>query len=109
MVRQNWFSSGKNTQGWKIHLSKQHHITAMSLQVQSSQKRPAGRQAAMLSMPLPQHVVHKYENAVVNYIIGGDISLRVAGEQRFYKLVETLTNGCYKPPSANMYNPPENS
>ncbi len=63
----------------------------------------------MLSMPLPQHVVHKYENAVVNYIIGGDISLRVAGEQRFYKLVETLTNGCYKPPSANMYNPPENS
>jgi hypothetical protein len=53
----------------------------------------------MLSMPLPQHVVHKYENAVVDYILGGDISLRAAGEQRFYKLVDTLTNGCYKPPS----------
>jgi hypothetical protein len=41
----NWFSSGTNAQGWKIHLSKQHHITATSLQEQSSQTRPAGRQA----------------------------------------------------------------
>jgi hypothetical protein len=48
---------------------------------------------------LPQHVVLKYGNAVVDYIIGGEISLRAAGEQQFYKLVETLTNGCYKPPS----------
>ncbi len=31
--------------------------------------------------------------------IGGNISLRAAGEQRFSTLVETLTNGCYKPPS----------
>ena len=51
----------------------------------------------MLSMPLSQHVVHKYENTVVDYIIGGDISLRAAGGQQFYKLVEPLTNSCYKP------------
>jgi hypothetical protein len=99
MVCQNWFSSRTNSQGWKIHLSKKHHITAMSLQEQLSQKRSAGRQATMLSMPLPQHVVHKCENAVVNYIIGGDISLHAASEQQFYKLVNTLTNGCNKPPS----------
>ena len=99
MVCQNWLSSGTNAQGWKIHLSKQHHITATSLQGQLSQKRPTGRQATMLSIPLPQHVVHKYENAVIDYIIGGDISLRAASEEQFYKLVETLTNGCCKPPS----------
>jgi hypothetical protein len=70
-----------------------------SLQEQSSQKRPAGRQTTISSMPLPQHVVHKHENAVVDFIIGGYISLHAAGEKQFYKLVETLASGCYKPPS----------
>lgn len=102
MVCQKWFSSATNAQGWKIHLSNQHHITSStSIQDQSSQqKRPAGQQGTMKSMMLlPQHVLQKYENAVIDYVIGGNISLRAAGEQRFSTLVETLTNGCYKPPS----------
>ena len=56
-------------------------------------------QARLKSMPIPQQVLNKYENAVVDFVIGGDISLRAAGEPRFNKLVETLTNGCYHPPS----------
>jgi hypothetical protein len=48
---------------------------------------------------LPQHVLQKYENAVIDYIIGGDLSLSAAGEPQFCNLVETLTNGCYNPPS----------
>ena len=56
------------------------------------------QQATIQSMPLPQHVLRKYENAIVDYVIGGDISLRAAGEPRFQQLVASLTNG-YKPPS----------
>jgi hypothetical protein len=46
----------------------------------------------------PNHVTRKYENAVVNFFIGGDISLRVAGGTRFKELLQSLTNG-YLPPS----------
>jgi hypothetical protein len=51
---------------------------------------------------LPQHVLQKHKNAVIDYIIlGGNLSLRAAGEPRFCNLVETLTIGCYKPPSTH--------
>ena len=48
--------------------------------------------------PLPPHVVRRFENAIVDYVIGGDISLRAAGEERFQQLVSSLTDG-YVPPS----------
>ncbi len=39
-----------------------------------------------------------YENAVVDYVVSRDISLRAAGEEQFRRLVYAQTNG-YSPPS----------
>ncbi|CAK9216854.1 unnamed protein product [Sphagnum troendelagicum] len=49
----------------------------------------------------PDHVTRKYKNAVVDFVIGGDISLRAAGGKRFKELLQSLTNG-YSPPSTRM-------
>jgi hypothetical protein len=46
----------------------------------------------------PNHVTRKYENLVVDFVIGGDISLRAAEGKRFKELLQSLTNG-YSPPS----------
>jgi hypothetical protein len=46
----------------------------------------------------PDHVTRKYENVVVDFVIGGDISLQAAGGMRFKELLQSLTNG-YSPPS----------
>jgi hypothetical protein len=46
----------------------------------------------------PDHVTRKYENVVVDFVIGGDISLRAPGGKRFKELLQSLTNG-YSPPS----------
>ena len=100
---QKWFSARSNAQGWKNHLSTQHKVTATSLQSPNSRTSATGQQQQQTllnkSMPIAPALVQRYENAVVDFVIGGDISLRVAGEALFYKLVETLTNSCYKPPS----------
>jgi hypothetical protein len=47
------------------------------------------------------HVACKYKNIVVDFVIGGDISLRLAGGTRFKELLQFLTNG-YLPPSMHM-------
>jgi hypothetical protein len=49
-------------------------------------------------MSFPDHVTHKYKNVIVDFVIGGDILLRVAGGTQFKKLLQSLTNG-YSPPS----------
>jgi hypothetical protein len=46
------------------------------------------------------HVVRKYENVVVDFVIGGDISLRTVGGTRFKELLQFLTNG-YSPLSTH--------
>jgi len=43
-------------------------------------------------------VLRKYENAVVDYVVEGGVTLRVAGGVRFKKFIVSLTNG-YEPPS----------
>jgi hypothetical protein len=45
----------------------------------------------------PDGVQRKFENAIVDYMVGGGISLCTAGGQRFKQLVVSLTNG-YEPP-----------
>ncbi|BBM96807.1 hypothetical protein Mp_1g00860 [Marchantia polymorpha subsp. ruderalis] len=45
-----------------------------------------------------EQMLTKYENVVVDYIIGGVVSLRASRSVRFKKMVFTLTNG-YEPPS----------
>ncbi|CAM6019015.1 unnamed protein product [Sphagnum balticum] len=49
-------------------------------------------------MSFPDHVARKYENVIVDFVIGGDISLRAARGTRFKELLQSLTNG-YSPPS----------
>jgi hypothetical protein len=50
---------------------------------------------ACSSAPAPQ-----YENAVVDFILGGDISLHAAGGQQFQQLVGAVSNG-NTPPSTH--------
>ena len=101
-----WFSSSTNAQGWKIHLQAQHGIKKPSKEDTSttSLSSPDGgtttrqQQSLMKKVTLPAHLVRMNENAVVDYVVSGDISLRAAGEEQFRRLVYALTNG-YSPPS----------
>jgi hypothetical protein len=47
-------------------------------------------------MSFLDHVARKYENIVIDFVSGGDISLRAAGGTRFKELLQSLTNG-YSP------------
>ncbi len=49
-------------------------------------------------MSFPDHVARKYKNVVVDFVIGGDISLRVEGGTQFKELLQSLMNG-YSPSS----------
>jgi len=40
----------------------------------------------------PEPVLRKYENAIMDYIVEGGITLRAAGDVRFKKFVVLLTN-----------------
>ena len=107
-----WFSPSSNAQGWKAHLKSQHSITSTAATAirNTSQSGVDDEEGAALpstgilqlqqtiKKPLPPHVVRRFENAIVDYVIGGDISLRAAGEERFKQLVMSLTDG-YAPPS----------
>jgi hypothetical protein len=101
------FSGLTNGQGWKVHLSNQHRITKLSLSSQQGeadtssalgQLKLPGSQQTINSMALSSHTLRIYENSVVDFVIGGDISLRAAGESCFQQFERALTNG-YKPPS----------
>ena len=112
MLCKKWFLPSSNAQGWKAHLKSKHSITstaaaAIHNTLQSGVSDEAS--AALPSMdilqwqqkikkPLPPHVVRRFENAIVDYVIGGDISLHAAGEECFKQLVMSLTN-LYAPPS----------
>lgn len=104
VVCKKWFSGSTNGQGWKVHLGKQHRIVdpACKKKVQSDEGTlPAPTvlwQQTLKKVSHPPYAVRNFENAIVDYVIGGDISLRAAGEPRFQRLVTSLTNG-YTPPS----------
>ncbi|CAM6073746.1 unnamed protein product [Sphagnum tenellum] len=56
-------------------------------------------QSTLSSKPVyPKPVLHKNENAVVDYVVKGSVTLCAAGGVHFKKFVVSLTNG-YKPPS----------
>ena len=101
-----WFSSSTNAQGWKVHLKNQHHVTSLASVMladdedgTTSSRQTTQLHQAIKNRPLPPHVpARKIENAIVDYVVGGGISLRAAGEQPFQKLITTLTDG-YTPPS----------
>ncbi len=108
IICKKWFSGSTNGQGWKVHLSNQHCIIKLLLSLQQGEadtssalgqlKLPGGSQQTINSLALYSHTLRIYENSVVDFVIGGDISLRAAGESRFQQFVSALTNG-YKSPS----------
>jgi hypothetical protein len=56
-------------------------------------------QSTLSSKPVySEPVLRKYENAVVDYVVEGGVTLRVASGVRFKKFVVSLTNG-YEPSS----------
>jgi hypothetical protein len=55
-------------------------------------------QSTLGKVVLPDGVQCKFENAIVDYVVGGGIYLREAGGKCFKQLVVSLTNG-YEPPS----------
>jgi len=96
-----WFSSKTNCSGWKAHLSNKHDLSqAGSDKVSSAPGSDVLVQMMLKSMSFPDHVTRKYENAIVDFVIGGDISLRLAGGTQFKELLQSLTNG-YLPPSTH--------
>jgi hypothetical protein len=94
-----WFSNKTNCSGWKAHLSSKHSLSrAGSDKASSAPGSDVLVQTMLKPVSFPNHVIRKYENVVVNFVIGGDISLRAAGDTRFKELLQYLTNG-YSPPS----------
>jgi hypothetical protein len=50
-------------------------------------------QSTLSNKPVfPEPVLRKYENAVVDYVVEGDVTLRTTGSVRFKKFVILLTN-----------------
>ena len=94
-----WFSSKTNCSGWKAHLFTKHGLSHSGRDnVLSAPCSDILVQTTLKPMSFPDHVVRKYENAIVDFVIGGDISFRAAGGTRFKVLLQSLTNG-YSPPS----------
>jgi hypothetical protein len=68
-----------NCSGWKAHLSNKHDLSqAGSDKALSTPGSSVLVQTTLKSVSFLDHVARKYENAVVDFVIGGDISLRAA-------------------------------
>jgi hypothetical protein len=94
-----WFSNKTNYSSWKAHLSNKHGRSQVGNDKASS--APSSDvlvQTTLKPVSFLDHVAHKYKNIVVDFVIGGDISLRAARGTRFKELLQSLTNG-YLPSS----------
>ncbi len=71
MVCKKWFSSSTNTQGWKVHLKKQHNVLAAVSSNSSSrggddedtlsqQRSLQLQQQTITRRPFPPHVVRNF-------------------------------------------------
>jgi hypothetical protein len=75
-----WFSSNTNCSSWKAHLSSKHGLSqAGSDKASSAPGFGVLVQTTLKPVSFLDHVARKYENTVVDFIIGGDISLRATG------------------------------
>jgi hypothetical protein len=98
-----WFSISTNASGWKIHLFKKHGIGPPRSGIACSENSLFGGgnplvQRSISAATFPDGLLVKFENALVNFVISGGLSLRTAGGDQFKLLVETPTQG-YDPPS----------
>jgi hypothetical protein len=90
-----WYSGKTNASGWKAHFRSKHGISGSGT-ASSGQGKVLVR-STLGEIVFPDGVQRKFENAIVDDVVGGGISLRAAGGQRFEQLVVLLTNG-YEPP-----------
>jgi hypothetical protein len=71
-----WFSSKTNCSGWKAHLCSKHSLSQVgSDKVSSAPGFDVLVQTTLKPVSFLDHVTHKYKNVVVDFVIGGDISL----------------------------------
>lgn len=71
-----WFSSKTNCSGWKAHLSNKHSLSqASSDKASSAPSFGVLVQTTLKPVSFPNHVARKYENVVVDFVIGVYISL----------------------------------
>ncbi len=97
-VCRKWYSRSTNALRWKAHMKSVHGITGSDI-ASSAPSSKVMFQSTLSSKPVyPEHVLRKYENAVVDYVVEGGVTLRAAGGVCFKKFVVLLTNG-YEPPS----------
>jgi hypothetical protein len=90
VICKKWFSASSNAQGWKAHLKTQHSIISSKASATNNntsklveeEGTTAQSSLGILQMqqtikkPLLSHVARRFENAIVDFVIGGDISLR---------------------------------
>ena len=106
VICKKWLSALTNAQGWKVQLKTQHCVLLPAARnsdadVQSALSAPPVilQLQQTIKRPLPPHMVRRFENAIVDHVIGGDISLCAAGEECFQQFfLSSLTDG-YVPPS----------
>ncbi|BBN11529.1 hypothetical protein Mp_5g12710 [Marchantia polymorpha subsp. ruderalis] len=92
-----WYSQKTNASGWKSHLQSAHGLKEDEV----SCSQPSSKYLIQFTIDKPtfsEQMLRKYENAVVDYIIGGDVSLCASGSDRFKKMVFTFMN-VYETPS----------
>jgi hypothetical protein len=97
MVCRKWYSGSTNASGWKAHMKSAHGITNNNI-ASSALSGNVMFQSTFSSKPVfPEPVLRKYENAIMDNIVEGGVTLHAAGGVRFKKVVVSLTNG-YEPP-----------
>jgi hypothetical protein len=82
-----WFSSTTNASGWKRHLDVRHSVKDSD----NASTAPFGKLVqTTLSVPpaFAPSQLRVFENAVVDYVIQGGVTLRAAGGDRFKKFVD---------------------
>jgi hypothetical protein len=89
-----WFSNKTNYSGWKAHFSSRHGLSQSgSDKALFALSSDILVQMTLKPMSFLDHVARKYDNVVVDFVIGGDISLRAVGGMQFKELLQFLTNG----------------
>jgi hypothetical protein len=91
-----WYSGKTNPPGWEARFRIQHGISGSG--TASSGPGTVLVQSTLGKVVFPDGVQRKFENAIVYYVVGGGISLRAAGCQRFKQQLMSLTKS-YEPPS----------
>lgn len=90
------FSTHTNVSGWKAHLKK-HNVLAPGSEVGTSASASRLIQQTLSRPAIPDRLLVKFENAVVDFVIQGAISLRAAGSDKFKTFGQHIDGGIRGP------------